>query len=67
MFYTTQNMPKYGLSLISIFPHMDRIAIYGHGFVNTHENADQRKFGIFYAVIVISHHRAFFLVYLVVI
>ena len=57
-------MPKYGLSLILISriwtesQYMDKIL-----FIN----ANQRKFGIFYVVIVINHHRTFFLVYLVVI
>ena len=60
-------MPKYGLSVVRTFPHMERIAIYEHDIVHTQENADQRKFGKFYAVIVINHHRAFFLVYLIVI
>ena len=70
MLYSAQNMPKYELSLVRIFPHMDKIA----DSVNIRENTDtllslcvktrirgSPYFGIFYAVIVINQHRAFFL------
>ena len=41
---TARNMPKYRVSLIRIFPHIDRIvSMYGYDTVHIRENADQRK------------------------
>ena len=43
--HTVKNMPEYGFSLTCIFPHKDRIGIYGKIRVNENLNS-----GIFYPV-----------------